>query len=212
MENLSYFKGKSVRRFSKWDDTNPEDLARLSYGDLKDLEAHQTPEPTDFLMPEYLSGSDYCSSGAVEVSNHRVFLERYSKLPNVYDVYGGYGTFAVAIRLDSVTPEMVEDFEALDNYPVLDEDDHSEVEMDSENEAWDSFVRHDFEQALTKQFPALEDTIEELSTDQVWSLFLMLMDRTNTYWEHESGNNAFVRVERLVEGATEQDLRSTLTK
>ena len=140
-----------VVRFETWrDNTKPEDLARLYYGDLKPLNG-STPEPTDFLMPGLLSGSDYCDSGSVEVSNHRVFLERYGKLPNVYDVYGGYGTFAVAIRRDSVTPEMQADLDALDDYPLLDEDDHSEVEMEAEQESWESYARADFAQELVKK-------------------------------------------------------------
>ena len=206
MEDLSYFKGKHVCRYSNYRDQEPTELARLSYGDLHPLESHQTPEPTDFFMPEILSGSDYCSSGSVEVSNHRVFLERYKDSPNVYDVYGGYGTFAVAIRLDSVTPEMMEDFASLDDYPVLDEDDHSEVEIDAENEAWESFVRSDFVRELHKHFPAFEDAIDNLSNDQTWALFSKLMDRTNTYWEHEAGNTAYMDLDRLVGGATEQDI------
>jgi len=205
-ETLDCIKGQRICRFSNWNDTEPTNLARLSYGDLEPLKRGQEPTDNDFLTPDILSGSDYGSSGSVEVSNHRVWLERYGKLPNVYDVYGGHGTFAVAIRLDSITPEMIEDLNALEDYPVLDEEDHSEVEMEAENESWENCYRSDFTRALAKKFPALEEKIDDLTTEQVDSIFYELMERTNTYWEHETGNNAFVRVERVAEGATEQDI------
>ena len=206
-ETLDCIKGQRVCRFDSYRDTKPEDLARLSYGDLKPLDKHQEPTDTDFVTPDILSGSDYCSSGSVEVSNHRVWLECYGKLPNVYDVYGGYGTFAVAIRLDSLTPEMIEDLNALEDYPVLDDEDHSEVEREAENEAWDNCYRSDFTKALAQKFPDLEDVIEDLSTENVDTLFYTLMERTNMYWEHESGNNAYVDLDRVIKGATEQDIK-----
>lgn len=207
---LTSLKGMRVCRFDSYRDVQPEDLGRLSYGDLKPLDKHQTSKPTDFLTPELLSGSDYCSSGSVEVSNHRVFLEQFKDSPNVYDVYGGYGTFAVAIRLDSITDEMVEVLNALEDYPVLDDDDHSKVEMESENDSWESCYRSDFTRELSKRFPTLEETIDNLSTEQVDTLFYALCDRTNTYWEHESGNNAYIDLDRVVAGATEQDITEAI--
>ena len=193
-----------VYRYSNYRGTDITSFSRLNHGDLKPLEKPQTPEQSDFLMPELLSGSDYCSSGSVEVSNHRVFLERYGKRLGVYDVYGGYGTFAVAVRLDSITPEMLEDLNTLYNYPVLDEDALSEVELEAENEAWENCYRSEFIRELAKRFP--DFAIENLSEDNTDKLFHELGDRTNTYWEHEQGNNAYIDVERIVKGATEQDI------
>ena len=103
-ENVeAYTKNTRVYRYSNYRGTDITSFSRLNHGDLKPLEKPQTPEQSDFLMPELLSGSDYCSSGSVEVSNHRVFLERYGKRLGVYDVYGGYGTFAVAVRLEGLS-------------------------------------------------------------------------------------------------------------
>ncbi len=195
-----------VCRFDSYRDTKPEDLGRLSYDDLKPLEKHQTTESTDFLTPEILSGGDYCYSGSAEVSNHRVFLERYGSQPNVYDVYGVYGTFAVAIRLDSITPDMIKDLNGLEDYPLLDDEDHSKVEMEAEEESWELCVRSEFVKELQKKFPALEEKIEDLSYVRVSQIFYTLMDRTNTYWEHERGNNAYVRLNRVIEGATAEDI------
>jgi hypothetical protein len=208
-ETLNFIKGQDVCGFSNYRDDKPEDLTRLSYGDLKPLrqgKTRQEPTDADFLVPKLLSGSDYCSSGSVEVSNHRVFLERYGKLPNVYDVYGGYGTFAVAIRLDSITSEMIEDLNGLEDYCILDEQDHSEVEVQAEDDAWESCYSADFRKVLAKKFPAHDEAIYDWDDKVLDALFYDLMDRTNTCWEHETGNNAYVDLERVAKGATEQDI------
>ena len=195
-----------LRRYSSYRDDKPEDQSRLSYGDLQPLTKYQEPEATDFYMPPLMTGSDYCSSGSVEVSNHRVFLERYKDVPNVYDVYGGYGTFAVGIRLDSITDDMLEDFRALADYPLLDEDDHSEVEREAEDEAWKSWARHDFIRELEKTFPDLEEIIDQMPEDKLDALFYELMERANEYWIHESGNSAYIHLDRVVAKCTADDL------
>ena len=101
---------------------------------------------------------------------------------------------------------MIEDFDALEDYPVLDDDDHSEVMCEAENYAWESYTRRDFHKALAEKFS--EHDLTDLNNDQLDILFYELCDRTNTCWEHETGNSAFIRLERVVEGATEQDITS----
>jgi len=45
---------------------------------------------------------------------------------------------------------MMEVFEGLDNYPVIDEEAMSAVEQEAEDEAWNNWVRHDYERALVR--------------------------------------------------------------
>ena len=79
--------------FSSYREYEPEnDLA------YSDLEPSSTKGPV-FVLPGYLSGSDY-SGGSVTVSNHRLFIEEFGELDGVHNVYGGYGSYGVAIRLD----------------------------------------------------------------------------------------------------------------
>ena len=192
-----------IRRYDSYRNDRPEDLARLSYGDLRGFSGE--PLNGDYYIPELMSGSDYVN-GSVTVSNHRVFLEDFGKLNGVHDVYGGYGTYAVAIRLDAITPEMLEVFEALEDYPLISEDDHSEVEMQSQDEAWQSWAKHDFTKELTAKFPALEEKINEMPDEELFLLFYALADRANEYWENETGNSAWIRLERVAAVATEEDI------
>ena len=46
-------------------------------------------------------GSDY-SGSTVERSNYREFLEEFGEQDGVHEVYGGHGTFAVAVRVDAI--------------------------------------------------------------------------------------------------------------
>src|SRR4051812_3681972 len=87
-----------ICRFETWRKETPEELSSLSYGDLH----HVTGEvsDSDYYVPSLLSGSDY-SGSSVEVSNCKTFLEQFGKLEGVHKVYGGHGTFAVAIRLSA---------------------------------------------------------------------------------------------------------------
>ena len=191
-----------IVRFDSWSDTTPEDLARLSYGDLKTFTGE--PQATDFYRPSLLSGSDYAGD-SVTVSNHRVFLEKFKGVAGVYDVYGGYSTYAVAIRLDAITEDMMEVFNALEDYLLIDEEDHSEVEMESENESWDSYAREDFRRAAIKKFPEHEERIEALEDGDLFTAFHELTDRSNTYWVHETGNFSYIDIDRVIACAVADD-------
>jgi hypothetical protein len=56
-------------------------------------------EDVVFVLSGLLCGSDY-SGSAVEVSNRRLFLDAFGELDGIHEVYGGHGSFGIAIRLD----------------------------------------------------------------------------------------------------------------
>lgn len=206
VENAIQQLGKNhILRFNKYSNEKPEDLSSLYYGDFDRLEKYESPEPTDFYLPELLSGSDY-SGGSVTVSNHRVFLEQFGKVDGVYEVYGGYSTYAVAIRLDAINEEMLDIFKALEDYPLIDEDDLSRVELEAEDEAWDSWVEHDFRRDAAEKFPHVDpDVFYEMPKDKLFEVFRTLAERSNTYWQNEEGNSAYIDLKRLLDSATEAD-------
>jgi hypothetical protein len=154
-----------------------------------------------------MSGSDY-SGSSVEVSNMRAFKEEYGD-ESFCPVYGDYGTYAVAIRLDWLTPAIWESLAALENYPVYDDQVLSEVETEAEEEAWENWARSDFKRELEKRFGSeAEDNGHEelfdLDTPEpaMRALFSCGMERSNTYWENEQGNSAWVDLERVVSALT----------
>lgn len=173
----------------------PEPDQSLAYGDLISCPHREYPDKELFVMPKYLSGSDYCNSGVVEVSNHRAFLEEFKDVEGVHEVWGGFGTYAVAIRLDvyESNEEIKGVVNALDDYPVLDQDDLSRLEDERSQEAWDDWARADALRLLQKSHEYLEEFDDDFDDD-----FYRACDESGTYWAFESGNSIYIDFERVI--------------
>lgn len=219
------YRGYRYQGNGVWDYTPPDafDNESMTCGDLrtiKDAEAALT----DYFEPNYMGGSDY-SGGSVEVANHRVFLEEFGDLPGVHETHGDFDSYGLAIRLDCITPAMIEVFEGLDNYPVIDEEAMSAVEREAQDEAWDNWVRHDYERALVAALnedqenttdqahefrdgclcrDCLEEAIDRL--EDLRSIFEKVASRINLYWVNETGNSATIDLDRIVAATTMADL------
>lgn len=112
-----------------------------------------TYEGIPFTPISYCTFGDYDNSTAVERSNARVMLERF---PWLVTVTGDYGSQMVGYlgRRETQNPELLEAIDALDDYPVADESDMSDLEMNMEWEAWCDWGRRDFAKDLA---PALDE-------------------------------------------------------
>jgi len=133
------------------------------------------------LFP-YANGSDY-SGTLVERSNYRVLKGDEHVMRRSVLVDGGYGTFGIAY-LGAPTRRIRELCKSLDGYPLLDESDHSDLEMETEQEAWSDWGRADFKRELVEAFDdtatdGTEVLPDELLTDE-------LLDRT---WYSFAGNH-----------------------
>src|SRR5262249_11836238 len=159
----------------------------------------------------------------VEKSNHKALLDA---MPSEYedgfeylDIGGGHGTFAIAIRLDALTADMLETLESLEDYPLIDESLHSELEIESQNEAWESSIRSEFRTELGKYLAAsfehsakaesltdatLESAIEwledgaDISDSDLAELCWKMADFANEYWTNEQGSDSYLDVEDVV--------------
>jgi hypothetical protein len=94
------------------------------------------------------------------------------------ELYGGYGSKTIWVREDC--DALAECVNALSDYPLIDDEEHSRVEMEWEQEAWDNYVREDLERTLK------EDTKEwfhavTFDDDTLFSCYRAAMDATNTY-------------------------------
>lgn len=116
--------------------------------------------------------SDY-SGSAVERSNYRVILgdcREGTRRPGIVEIYGsqGYRALAYDATLGPVPAddELCEFLEGLESCPVLDDDDHSELEAELESDAWDEHGRRDFRVALTQLLDVIDgDHEHELPGD-----------------------------------------------
>jgi hypothetical protein len=111
---------------------------------------------------------------------------------------------------------MIECFNALADYPLMDEEHHSNLEMEVEMEDFDSWISHDLAKALVKKFTAdpslsdevkeiIESVIEDMEDSAFKTLYFTLKERTNTEWYSESPTSGYVDIDRLVKGAVKGD-------
>lgn len=209
--------------------TFPAELSS-SYGDWKALTNHCTINPNSvYLLVPYCGGSDY-SGNLCEVSNHKAIIDAmpsdYEDGEQYLNYHGDFGTFDIGIRLDALTPDLLDMIEGLEDYPLADESLHSELEMESQNEAWENSIRSDFRQALCKALVAefesshASDQLDG-ETDEVYQsrydaaiefledgagindsdlaeLCWKMAELANEYWSNEQGSDSWLDVERVV--------------
>ena len=165
-----------------------------------------------YLLPNYLSGSDY-SGTLVERSNYKKWSEDFAAGEGVWwgSTSGGHGTFGIIVDLDAIpadiNDEVIEFFDGLSSYPVADDDLHSEMEVEAQNEAWESWARSDFKKALEKKFDV---DLDEVDGEKLFELFRDATDRSNTYWENEQGDSMYIDLDRVVKKINEEDVKNLL--
>jgi len=207
------------------------DSKSVSYGDVMDpdncpasavkyLEGLST-DPTEhgelyFFLP-YATGSDY-SGSTVEKANHKAFLESHGEEGFVWDAHGGFDTYAVVLGLtgllecpDDTFDAVMGVVEGLKDYPLIDEEALSELEMELADEAWECWGGYEFRKALEAKFDGTDFDWPDGSDFR--SFFEQKREEANEYWESEScGPSVFVRIERVVEKIDFADVAQWVVK
>jgi hypothetical protein len=148
----------------------------------------------------YATGSDY-SGSLVEVSNYNGLCELLEEhhpegsVPVVWcRTHGGHGTFGLLVRYELLAEEVREAIDGLEDYPLLDNEAHSELECEAQNEAWESWAKRDFERAVCKHYGEC-DWPEGVDS---YELFHVASDRASEYWINEQGSDMWIRLEPIV--------------
>jgi hypothetical protein len=93
------------------------------------------------FVPSWIGYSDYGSSGLVGLSNFRTFTDTAST-PDprgaVHEIGYGWNGRGVAVDVLLITEDQLETIEALESYPLISEDDHSQLEWDAVSSDWES--------------------------------------------------------------------------
>jgi hypothetical protein len=190
------------------------DTDRISYGWVSNRKWGKD-KYVELIMVDQATGSDY-SGGTYNKANRNVLLalaEEEGLLGSeMWDVYGGHGTYGIAVLADSENEELINALSSLADYPLLDEHAQIEEQMEAENEAWESWVRSDFTTALEKRFGFIDDDLNDLDEDALFEIFRQAMENSNTYWEEESGANMYIDLKRVVEGVDEDEFFAALEK
>jgi hypothetical protein len=185
----------------------PDDNDDLLAGDYFEVNISDPGkvQPDDFIIVPYLGGSDY-SGDSVNVSNYRAFKKRFGDCRGVHEIVGGHGTYGIAVRADCFTPEMSEYLERLAVYPILDENICEEIELEARDEAWDSWLKWDFEKALEEEFGVDLYDLGLDDDDKLYELFHKAFERANAEWIIQTGNSVTVDLDRIISVITADDL------
>lgn len=176
--------------------TEPEKNVKLYFGAFIECDPQNYKKSEIYIMPDECSGSDY-SGGIYNISNHRSFLKMFKNVDGVYDVWGGLGTFLIAIRLDvyESNEEIKEVIDSLKDYCIIDEEDLTQLEYNLQDKAWKNWAKSDMIRLIKSSHNFLED-FEEENLPDFDSLFYQSAEEANEYWEPD-GNDVYIRLENI---------------
>lgn len=136
------------------------------------------------LTFDYTAWGDYVGS-MVERSNCRAMLEDFPE--TFVEVRGDYGSKCLAVFADAAIPELVADvIRALAEYPLYSDEDHSNLEMEETEEAWEQYAESDLTRELERfEFPTADlpaYAVELLDTPDAWQ---DIVDSLDSAWLRE---------------------------
>lgn len=149
------------------------------------------------------------------VSNARVIRDEYGDK----DVFTEDDGIAFDVRF--IDEDLLETITSLEDYLLISDDDHSELQMKLVGEAWDNWAAEEWRGAVIKEIqnyieqstsPDLdpEDYIGDRDDPDLFQLFRDCCDSENVDWEEESGD-MYIRIDDVAQGITISDIRD-LTK
>ena len=148
-------------------------------------------------------------------SNARVFRDEFSRELEKADGDGP----DVALDVRYVTAEMIETLEGLEDYPLISDDDHSQLELEDQQEAWENWAASDWrrlvcaavDQYLPEGFPFDgDDLLSRLGgreDDKLRTLFDQCCDSAGLYWEDDGDAGQWIHLDRVAGALTLEDLR-----
>lgn len=189
-----------------WRSLELSEVSNLNWSDLDPVQGEI--QAGDLCIISVLSGGDYSNSCAVEYANFLEWQEMFKDALSLqwWTVSGGYGSYGIAIRVDTENVEILEMIASLSDYCVINDDRLSQVEMEWQNYSYRDYVARDFIEGIEKVFE-IELLIDDpQDNDHVFELFQACADRANEYWEVEQHGSAYIPVEKLVDTVEYTDL------
>jgi hypothetical protein len=190
-----------------------------SYGRWRELKRGEIA-PRMWILSEHMGYSDY-SGNLIDKANMKAILTLMpswaTQGEHYIEVVGGHGTRALLIAVECLASETVlEAMQGLDDYPLIDEGEHSNMESEAEWEQWCGTYRRDFERSLCASFLSLADEalacraitqyeymlmyvvydndIPEVALD---AMFEACMQEGTINWSNENGDSMYIDVDEL---------------
>jgi len=218
-----------------WESVNPNEADRLHYEDLDSFslslcsslgggalnlsEVEALEKITEkkswsslslLFIPSLCESGDYGGS-TYQLSNAQVLLEEFGGSPACRELVGAYGSYGVAIDPRYVSDELLEALEALEGYPVWDEEHLSQLEEELKVEAFNRWLEGGLRRLVEEvclealqtggvrepeEAEEIAEAIAEQATeDQLWDL-LREADSDGFLWESEH-NQMHCRLDRI---------------
>lgn len=167
------------------------------------------PDPRKSLyLSRYLSYGDYDGSTAVERSNHQVFMDEHGEKPGVYEIYGSHGASAIGVGLWVDDEDIIETLAALQDYPLISDDAHSEMEIEMQQEAYESGADRDFVHEVGKKLRVdIDDSVWDNPKlpDLFWEA-LRRCEEHGRYAAIEGGGNVYFPIDEMAASVSKKDL------
>lgn len=168
------------------------------------------------FSPDRLNGDCSWPGGydapAIYTSNARVFAAEFAD--ELCRADGDFDGTALDVRY--ITGEMLASIEALEDYPAMDDADVSELELERQYEAWESWVETDWRRAIEAALDAYapedadafwaEEKLEAVEPETLRGLFDACCEQSSTYWIEESGGQ-WIDLDRVATALDLTDLK-----
>lgn len=177
------------------------------------------PDYNEIYIVRLASYGDYDNSCAVERANFRDLKENFEKLPFVLEGYGGYSSEWIYIdikilndtrwtqKISELSDELIEVFKGLMDYPAINDETVSEIEMELQNDAWENCYESDFISALADKFPGHYLNDLDYSSEKLREVFEQVRENISEYWIIESGGNAYIDLEKIKQAIEPENLK-----
>jgi len=186
------------------------------------------------FVPIYCGWSDYASTGLVGKANYNVLTDPASTpdpLGGILTVSYGWNGSGVVLDLLRVPADVIETVEALEAYPLISDEEHSTLEMEEIDRAWQDSYASDWRDAIRDQLAAycpeavLDQNQYGPSTAKFWAddqlallpdeklerdlleLFNVCREWASEEWVVEDLScGAYIRLEKVAAGVDRSDL------
>lgn len=179
----------------------------LNYGDsIVELE-HDQDHTCLGISVRLASYGDYSSTTMVEVANHKYLLEKYPSLVTVNSgYYGSQELIILGSALLRHNSDIKDDYDSLSEYPLFDDEKHSEVCQESYDTWWQDeqytcnkdFLASCVNLLTEKQYDLLEDWLDDSNWDIVSQVMREYHEKHNSsgeFYIDESSQGVYVRFE-----------------
>ncbi|AFN37683.1 hypothetical protein ELTIGER69_87 [Mycobacterium phage ElTiger69] len=136
-------------------------------------ERYEYVAPSQIVLNHTMSRDVHGYEDTVGIANYRVLSRQWADCPALTD--GPYsGSTHIGLLLDEAAPaDLIEVLDSLSDYPILDDQEHSQAEQEMIQEHWELYGRDDVYDAVAKAIGAdhrsdLTDYAEELIDALVW--------------------------------------------